>query len=220
MSRGGARRAQLAIEFVAATMIFLFATVLVISAVFRAYNQAADDRKSELLRLNAEKFSEALLRSSDNGFAEADGSLNYTKIAEIPAGNYTRLREIVRTRDDYLFSASYLPSLLIDYFFENALSKSPGSSVQGQPFDSFSNATPIRLSVFPRSLSGGIAAADTFVLLINQSDSLVDMQRVSAPESHVKLTATYEGIYTLRFLSYNGAEFAFGQKEVSIGVVK
>jgi hypothetical protein len=217
-ARSFRRKAQLAIEFVAATMIFLFAIVLVISSVFRAHSQASEARRSELLRLNAEKFSEILLGSQTNGFAQPDGDLNYTKMEQIPPNNYTALKEAVKTRDDYSFRVSYLPSLIIDTFFENALAKSPGSGA-GYSFDSFSNSQPIQIDIFPRNLSGGVVPAETFVLLVNGSDKLVEMKLISAPESQVELMPDGEGIYTIKLLSYNNTEFLFGQKEITVGVV-
>ncbi|MFH0962291.1 MAG: hypothetical protein V1820_06435 [archaeon] len=210
------RSAQLAIEFVASAMIFLFATMLVVSAVFRGYLSVSDSAKTALLETKAQKVVTELSASSSNGFAEGDGSLNYTKLMEIPEGNYSALRERVRIKEDYNFRISFLPSIVIGTYFENPLAKAPGEAAFS--FDTFSNSTPINVTIIPRAFDGRIPSGRTYALLVNSSDSLID-SRETDPSGRVSLVPAGEGVYTLFIFSYDKVERLYGTREISVGVV-
>jgi hypothetical protein len=152
------RRSQLSIEFVAATMIFLFALVLVVSAIFRGFTLVSDSQAAGLLNARVEAVLESLVGSPGNGFANGRGELDYAKLEAVPAGNYSALRDFARFREDYRISITYLPSLIVTVFFENPLAK--GSGQNATTFETFSNSTPIGMAVSARSLSGAESSAE------------------------------------------------------------
>lgn len=210
------RHGQLSIEFVAATMIFIFAAVLVVSALFRSYALLSDSRQETILHTKLEVISESLTGSSFNGFA-GDGVLDYPLLASIPAGNYSALRDIARFREDYRIELYLLPSLIIRTYLDNPISGGSGRNIT--TFETFVNSTPLNLTVVPVSMDGSPqTAARTIALLVNQSDSLVDMKEANSA-GKVSLVPTYEGIYTIRLVAYDGAKGLFGTKDLTVGVV-
>gem|GEM_PF-6770451 len=210
------RKSQLAIEFVASTMIFLFAAVLVISSIFRGYSSVSDASRTIALETRAEKVALELSSSSTNGFGSVSGGLDWAKLSSINPANYSALREVSRFKEDYSFSISYLPSIVIGVYFENTLARSPGEAASS--FDTFSNRTPINMTIIPRQLDGRMSDGRTYALLISPDDSLIDAKE-SDSSGRVSLVPGKEGVYTLRIITYDPADTLYGTREFSLGVV-
>lgn len=214
---GRLRRAQLAVEFIASTMIFLFAVILVVSSVFRGYAAVSDGSRAIALETKAEALALALTSSEGNGFGLPEGGLDLAKLLAVPEGNYSALRERAKFKEDYRLEISYLPSIVISTHFENTLAMGPGETASS--FDTFSADTPINLTVISRSFEGATTPGTrTFVLLVDSQDRLVDVKEAES-SGRVSLQPAGEGVYTLLFFSYDRAERLYGTREISIGVV-